>query len=548
MRTPWGQGAEAFEFVLNSPADIAGFHHKEVAGPRIREPERFQKTLFDKLERLRAGLDFDGHDRRDEAVHRDLVALGQDLFLEVFAGEMGRIYQDCRDRVRTLFITSDEPWIPWEILHGGAGDDFFASRFQMGRWLSGQSAPVFEKQCRHGLFLGGTGDLMGATDELDFLRQLWLPTEGFDAVLLDGATAGEFEDHLEQRNYDLLHFAGHGHHEPARAAESRLEMRHGPLRVDHLSLEWAERLCASRPFVFSNACQVGRIEHSLAGLDGWAARWVRRFGCSAYLAPLWSVEDQEAGRFTSVLYERLAAGLTLGEAVLEARRDLQTSAGEDLTWAAYSVYGHPNMRVYFGDASPKPDRVTPPRPSPATPPPPRPRPPRPRKWTSEPRRRPSAAGSPGPERPTRPEPPVTTQQPTGEKPLQKAGLLIAALALCVALGSTIPLWRSSESNQQSADLDAAREETGESGSQGPQRPAEAEDEKPTVAPDLDLDPEEKTSKPPEQAPTLDEPEEKKAAGNPEPTIQETQGSAQESNAATRQPVPRAPRGSGPVQD
>ena len=81
VRTPWGGGAESFEFVLHSPAEIAGFHHEEVAGPRIRRPEHFQKTVFAKLERLRANRDFDGEGLRKEAVQRDLMALGQDLFL-----------------------------------------------------------------------------------------------------------------------------------------------------------------------------------------------------------------------------------------------------------------------------------------------------------------------------------------------------------------------------------------------------------------------------------------------------------------------------------
>lgn len=373
VRTPWGQGGEFLEFGLHSPSGAVPYFNETVQGPRIRNPGQYQRHVFEKLERLCEGLDIDGQGQSKAQVAQDLLSLGQDLFDEVLGREMKRFFREMAPRVKTLLVVSDEPWIPWEILHGfEEHDDFFCIQFQMGRWLSGETSLLGEKRVSRMLVVGGEapGSLPGSDRELAALRTWLSRRDGVDDRILPGATSCATLKELKSAVHDVFHFAGHGLHDQEHGSESTVGFEDRPFRAHHLSASWAPRFRSIRPLVFFNACQTGRLEHSLSGLDGWAARWVQRFGCGAFLAPLWSVKDSAAQAFAQVFYCELAQGSTLGEAVVVARRHLRQTDPASLDWASYSVYGHPNMRVLFGNDSPSTNGGPKERPAPGVAPPP----------------------------------------------------------------------------------------------------------------------------------------------------------------------------------
>jgi hypothetical protein len=79
-----------------------------------------------------------------------LRAIGEQLYRELFPLELRRAYRDlCSLPVRSLQITSDEPWIPWELVRPYddddpdriVDDDFLCARFELTRWLAGRSGP-----------------------------------------------------------------------------------------------------------------------------------------------------------------------------------------------------------------------------------------------------------------------------------------------------------------------------------------------------------------------------------------------------------------------
>ena len=354
VETPWGQESDSLRFVVHSPSGVVPYFNETVQGPRIRAPEAYQARIFEKLELLCKGLDVDGHGQTKDQVANDLRSLGHDLFDQVLGREMKRIYREVAPKVRTLLVVSDEPWIPWEIVHGlEEQDDFFCMKFQMGRWLSGETPLLGKKAVRNMLVVGGEapGRLAGTDRELKVFEAFLAQNEGLSGQLLPGATSDRVIRDLKAVDYDVFHFAGHGLHDKERAPESKLGMEDRPFRAHHIPSSWAPRFRANRPLVFFNSCQSGRLEHSLSGLDGWAARWVQRFGCSAFLAPLWSVRDSAAQVFSQVFYDRLAAGCSLGQAVAAARLELRHRNPTALDWAAYSLYGHPDMRVVFTNES-----------------------------------------------------------------------------------------------------------------------------------------------------------------------------------------------------
>jgi CHAT domain-containing protein len=103
-----------------------------------------------------------------------------------------------------------------------------------------------------------------------------------------------------------------------------------------------------RPFVFLNACRVGQAGHSLTGLGGWGKTLVQDAHAAGLIAPLWSVSDQAAQLFAETFYQHCAQpGMTLGEAIRQARLKVRQSAPDDPTWLAYSLYAHPNARIPF---------------------------------------------------------------------------------------------------------------------------------------------------------------------------------------------------------
>lgn len=352
-----GRELDSFEIEVHSPSGALPYHHHPVSGLGLREPEAFRRYVLSRLDRLGKGLDLDDGPLRAREVRDELVSLGHDLFRELFRGELLAIYRECRDVVSTLLVTTDEPWIPWEILHSGEpGDDFFCARFEMGRWLSGDTTPVGNKRIRKALLLGGDGDLAGAEAEIRDLDRRLDRRPRLEKRTFSPARFRDVVADLRSGNSDLVHYAGHGLHEEGRGGENRLALADRPFRAHHLSPAWRHALRRARPLVVSNSCRAARLEPSLAGLDGWPARWVRTFGCSAFVAPLWTVGDSAGRTFSSAFYDSLFRGRTLAQAVLAGRRAVRTAEPHGLSWLAYTLYAHPNACVHFGAES-QPDAV-----------------------------------------------------------------------------------------------------------------------------------------------------------------------------------------------
>ena len=69
-------------------------------------------------------------------------------------------------------------------------------------------------------------------------------------------------------------------------------------------------------------------------------------GAGMTIAPLWSVNDEFALRFSEVFYAALLhpdRPATVAEAMWQARNAIRQP--DDPTWLAYSLFAHPNARV-----------------------------------------------------------------------------------------------------------------------------------------------------------------------------------------------------------
>ena len=146
------------------------------------------------------------------------------------------------------------------------------------------------------------------------------------------------------REYRILHIAAHGHFDAEHPERS------GALIAPDLFMSSA--IVGSLPvipdFVFFNCCHLGRIDTvPSARIAASVAKTVMEHGVRAVVAAGWAVDDADAMKFATTLYDCLCGGAPFGEAVREARHAIYREDGPTTssTWGAYQCYGEPGWRL-----------------------------------------------------------------------------------------------------------------------------------------------------------------------------------------------------------
>lgn len=284
-----------------------------------------------------------------------MQAIGEELWDEVLPAEFkGKAWDEIRrlrdmGTIRSLQITSDEPWIPWEMVKPYTRDEitgeetqepFWAEQFEMARWLAGRGSAA-QVQVKTARLVAPDLDLAYVDEE----------RKAFDALAALGiATApplqlrAEVQNLLSAGGIELLHVASHAAFNAENPERSRITLQDGELFPEDLGQSATKGLRASRPLVFLNACSAGRLGVSLTGVGGWADKMVNTGRVGAFIGTLWEVNDQLAAAFSQHFYERLFAGETLGAALLAARLHIRAIDSGNPTWLAYTLYGDPSAR------------------------------------------------------------------------------------------------------------------------------------------------------------------------------------------------------------
>lgn len=353
-------GRTRLTYTLHSPNGKVPFSHREIAGPALAgSPEDLQRRLLHKIEQLGLRQDVDGSGLLRVELDRKLKGLGRDLWRELFPAEIRHTYREIlRSSVRSWMIVSDEPWIPWELVKPYddsrpeeiLDDEFLALRFELTRWLAGDKTPAHHIAVRS-LAVFRTADLPHSELEREVLMGIVRSRPALrDATPPRAGSASGLLRFLETGDAGLLHFIGHGTHDVAQADESGIPFPdRSVLRPTDLEGPPATRVGRIRPLVFQNSCWAGQQGWSFTLLGGWAARWVKVCGCGAFVAPLWPSRDKTALSFARTFYKALEQGATLGRAALEARQQVARERPGDPSALAYTVYGHPNARLWFGE-------------------------------------------------------------------------------------------------------------------------------------------------------------------------------------------------------
>ncbi|TWT65096.1 CHAT domain-containing protein [Allorhodopirellula solitaria] len=270
---------------------------------------------------------------------------------------------------------------PWELMHDGTA--FLGERYALGRQLAmptGIARPV-PKRSQRGLKVliigdpilgsfGGAQQLPRAREEAEQVVQQFkrlkvelggeLNFQPEDVRINEIVTTHQVREWLREGKYDIIHFAGHAEYVEDDREQSAWILSDGPLWAVEIRNTLAN--AGSTPWlVYANACESSMGESETTGYQsdvfGLATAFINQ-GVTAYIGPLWPIDDAVAMQLATDFYDALLLQReSVGEALriakarakqitvggIEPSECLGTFAG--LSWASLILYGNPTMKL-----------------------------------------------------------------------------------------------------------------------------------------------------------------------------------------------------------
>jgi CHAT domain-containing protein len=256
-----------------------------------------------------------------------------------------------------LYVDDKLVHIPWELLFDGK--QFFCRRFAMGRIVSTRQAPTSlarrALKAPHKVLIlaDPRGDLDASYREgMEIRNFLDEQRERFHVDFKSDPVDISFVK-KNLRDYDIVHYAGHGDYHADNPAESGWLLKDGRLKASEISAMGGLQPMPS--LVFSNACQSGHTGEWRIGEEyeqeiyGLANAYLLA-GVQHYIGTFWEILDEPSGYFAKRFYSFLAQGVPVGEAVRRARLELIDAYGEEtIVWATYMLYGDPSFEFAVAD-------------------------------------------------------------------------------------------------------------------------------------------------------------------------------------------------------
>jgi len=349
-------------FMLHGGPDY-NFRSMGETDPLPDEPRVFLQPIFDRLSGLARRSDAARTPDETAAAKKELADLGANLYDQLFTKALQDEYgKTIRQKYagKSLMITSDEPWIPWEVVRPFAVDDNgnvlyddppLCEMFRLSRWLAGRGAPD-QVAMKQGVWVAPADNLQAAQAESNYFDELhrrqW-------QVSLSGplTKAADVQARFQSKDTQLFHFACHGNFDATNPDNSMIKLEGGFLSPSQIGVQARAGLLATKPVVFLNACYAGQVGFGLTGLGGWAEKFLQS-GASAFIGSLWEINDKLAAQFAQEFYNRLwglggEAAAPLGQAFHEARMAIKAADEANPTWLAYVLYGDPQGQVLLGD-------------------------------------------------------------------------------------------------------------------------------------------------------------------------------------------------------
>ena len=365
LRVMLGGDGRTLMYYLHSPrSDDYNF---QPAGQvtLLKDPRAYLQPQLDQLSTLAQTLSSERSPSETQSALQALSDIGQNLYNNLFSPELKEEYgRTLHERYmgKSVLITSDEPWIPWEMVRPFAvdrngtvlyDDPPLCETFQISRWLAGRGAPD-KVTMRSGVWVAPADNLKAAQAETDYFAELnrrqW-------TVSLSGplSTLADVQSRFREGQTELYHFACHGNFNTDDPDESKLKLQDDFLRPSQITGTLQAGLLRSRPVVFLNACHSGEAGVALTQIGGWADRFISS-GASAFIGSLWEINDHLAATFAQEFYNRVWGlqgfkPMQLGQAFHEARLAVKQLDPANPTWLAYVLYGDPRGSIQLGNGA-----------------------------------------------------------------------------------------------------------------------------------------------------------------------------------------------------
>jgi hypothetical protein len=305
------------------------------------DPAAQASALFREFAVLERGK----HVQRIEGFGSRLWTMAPETFRKVYWA----LWTHHRRPLAIQFI-SDEPHMPWELMRPAREDPReihppLALKHAVGRWIKRwdgymrNSLPPGRLCTIAPKYASASRALKRAQLESDAL------VAAFSARRENGTRAAVLallETEPPSEPLAVLHFAGHGKFAPAAATQSNIKLEDGDLSASEVERPEVHLGEACRTLVFFNACEVGAAGAVFGEVGGWADAFLgRQFG--GFIAPLWSVDDEDAGVVAEELLKRI---LTQHEPIGAALRAVREAHGATSpTFYSYLYYGDVTARI-----------------------------------------------------------------------------------------------------------------------------------------------------------------------------------------------------------
>lgn len=261
-----------------------------------------------------------------------------------------------------LYVDSESAQYPWELLAERTRDEItpvvigkgHAGRGMIRQLATGDfRANPQSAQGGNVLVVGDpelTGEtlfppLPGARQEALIVNQAFGAARGgqFTTYPQIGRDALSIITALFERDYRILHLAGHGMYDANNPLQSGMILGNGM----RLTAAEIQQLRVVPDLVFINCCYLGVIDVKPEAnkLAASISMELIKMGVRAVVAAGWEVDDAAAKTFAEVFYQCMLENMRFGDAVKNARTRVYREHPLTNTWGAYQCYGDPDFML-----------------------------------------------------------------------------------------------------------------------------------------------------------------------------------------------------------
>jgi hypothetical protein len=302
-----------------------------------------------------------------EDLNQLIKRVGEEMYRLLMPDQMQNYLYD---NECSLIITTNDLELPYELM--SYRDTFLCLERPVARMPMGTAFPRTPRVVRTSpklrfllIYSDPFKNLPAAEQEIveleKSLKQDWQEHIEIEVIGPDKATGRQLNEVLRKGTFDVIHYAGHAYFDEEDADLSGLLLfdddffrTNNARREQHFLAQKIRRLLEGRPLVFLNACQSTRtaneekpqkVENYLQGpAEGLAAAFIYG-GALGCIGANWPIYDTAAAKFATTFYSNVIKGYMIGEAMRRARIEIREKFPNNITWAAFVLYGDPTFRL-----------------------------------------------------------------------------------------------------------------------------------------------------------------------------------------------------------